>query len=84
MEKGSCILQKTSIAAQAVSENNLQNEFMYEITCKFNRPLNYCNNIRIGLIEEQNMHSKPVGDNNDTNTIFYSRFPGANTIIKGV
>jgi len=85
VDKGNCILQQKSIAAQAVSENNLQNELMYEITCKFNRPLNNCGNIRIGLIEEQNMHSKFVGGNHDENTVFNSLSPyGANTIIKGV
>ena len=83
MDKGNCILQKTSIDAQAVSENNLQNDCMYEITCKFNRPLNGCNLIRIGLIKEQYIHSKPVGDNNDLNTIFRSNDTGADTIVKG-
>ena len=66
-----------------MSENNLQNDCMYEITCQFNRPLNGCGFIRIGLIQEQDMHSKHVGDNNELNTIFRSNSGGAVT-IKGV
>ena len=84
MDKGSCILQKTSCYGQAVSENNLQNGCMYEITCQFNRPLNRCSLIRIGLIQEQHIHSKAPGDNNDINTVFDSCGTGADTIIKGV
>ena len=59
---------------------------MYEITCKFNRPLNNCSNIRIGLIQEQHIHSSYLGNNNDSNAIFmsYSGYSSANTQIRGV
>ena len=65
-----------------MSANVLQNELTYELTCRFNRPFN-CNNIRIGLIPEDKIHSNYLGNNNDINTVFISCNTGAKTIIKG-
>jgi len=55
---------------------------MYELTCVFNKPF-LGNNIRIGLIEEDQIDKNRIGDNNDRNTIFISTHEGAKTIIKG-
>lgn len=61
----------------------LQNEFMYELTCSFNKSFGSGAGVIIGLIEEVGCHRRHVGGNNDMGTVFYYNGTGASIIIRG-
>ena len=41
-----------------VNDRVLDNEKVYAFTCKLNRPLKGCNEVRIGLIEDSSIHNE--------------------------
>ena len=61
----------------------LQNELMYEVTCSFNKSFGSGAGVMIGFIEEADIHTKYVGENNSINTIYFHNGTGASTIIRG-
>jgi len=78
---GVSIIQKKSIFGQAVTQHVLKKNHVYSFKCKFNKPLNRCCCIRIGLIKNEQINGYKLGFKDDL--CFESNTNRSKEIVKG-